>query len=70
MKLPSSLDVYQNQGVKARGNGMSQTTKKYLDYPVNQVPTDDMIKKGKKGGSKISRAIAMDYETYHKTKGR
>ncbi len=59
--LPSALQVYQNQGVKARGNGMTDTSKKYLDFPVN---------KGKKGGSRISKAIGMDYDTYHRTKGK
>ena len=55
------LQAYSGQGVAAKKNNMTDTTPKYLNFPLS---------KGKKGGSKISKIISMDTDMYHKTKGK
>ena len=53
------LQAYTGQGLAAKKNDMTDTTKKYLEFPMS---------KGKKGGTRISRIISMDTENYHSKK--
>ena len=67
------LQMYSGQGIGQKtGKKLGQTTGKYFDRHVNddaQKP-EKVISKGKRGGSRISKLISMDTETYHRTKGK
>jgi hypothetical protein len=69
--MKSEMDLYQEQGVKAGRGNRSESSGKFYDQGVNKTALNpEKVIKGKRtGGSKISRVIAMDYDTYHKTKG-
>ncbi len=71
--MQNPLQVYSDRGLRQKkGASLSESTGKFFDCPVNEYADKadlSVMKKGKRGGGKISRAIAMDYDTYHRTKG-